>query len=75
MLYKLFYGLRRGDGSILHDCAMIREFSKMPCLNPQTTCDEEMVGTTLEGRMSGRLFVVEITNQGGWGGLSVICYF
>ena len=26
LLYKLFYGLRRGDGSILHDCAMIREF-------------------------------------------------
>jgi hypothetical protein len=31
LLYKLFYSLRRGDGSIRHDCAMIRECSKMPC--------------------------------------------
>jgi hypothetical protein len=31
---------------------------------PQATYKEAMVGTALKGRISGRLFVVEVTNQG-----------
>jgi hypothetical protein len=32
---------------------------------PQATYKEAMVGTTLKGRISGQLPVVEVTNQGG----------